>query len=1139
MAFLLLPNESIRVGGWGGLDGKSFPFAVDNDGFWADIPIIDGSDPRQKIHYAIRITTNYTDKTDEDIGLVDGVFRLITDKPDYDGSTQFPTWGNNENQQGVVLYKWFTGILVKDSLGNLSRSIDITTNGNYGNISNFSFSLRNDIKFWKILKDLEMTLINENIEVFAVIDDKFYQLWNGVISEVIRESTDYKVICSDNSNIIHSLLPKNFVGDILQPFVVGNSDYLKASKITESNYIQLTENSNFAPIRRFDCVEVSPPYTGTLDNITQVDVSIITTGKTFTENELQGKYLSVHSIKHNPLDTLASDRELVEDAWLYIYESWETVKETSSEYMVTKVRIKQPPLVNPPFEDATVLSYYRYDSLGTDDETKVFDYFMYVAVQDIQNKYVVAQSGTDYNLNDLYYYDEDSLSYIKLPIQGIDNGDGTFNVLNTLPTQRFELPLNYRLRAANVATSYQIGEASINPTPTTTNLIYDVNALRIENENGYWFRITTKSSYNIVPVYEVGEVVNIFVKLYNTNIFPSDIIIANCRAEVLSRTGASTTTRYTLSAVPNDQDFLYFDNSDSDDSIFLNGELIFQDLESSEINIDGNFTTVKDTLTNKNPAVTNFIRTRLDRTDESQSDFYITLDDEIKDDDDVYITADFSREFFWNTTDFYVEWAILDNFGKEIIFTDVTDYAQVRLEWVENADNIGLLGLPDTYYNTNALDGRQIRAHTNFYSVLEPEGFGFNLFKLPDEFKKKIIDGLSKNIRLTIGMNDPNKPWTNLKIHQIGCFISRPLTLDKDIFVKSTNLSTTIDQSTVYNTFKSMLEAHDGIPTSNIDYGNLSATRSIGDNYRWLAGRVFTEQKNTRDYLIELCAHTFVAMFSDRKGKLKLNAWLEDNELETWSHDNIKIVRDSIKSINSTSMNSVFSSYLLEYNFDYGTGKFNRFIKLDRTDEDITFPTSAEDWSSFVDGIADYGLSKLLWESAREGYLLAGAKNSPSDFLNKLNYFREYHLSDDYNSPLNYLVNLINYNSRQKLTTDYEIPITSASIETELTEKVLFKNRVYTDDSVYNGWITDIVYDLKNDKIKVSTLLIPDDTYTDIVLPDIPEPPAPEIEQYLYDAQGTDRTDYINIDAIDDDGDRSNYNIIDAEILDRTELESL
>jgi len=114
-----------------------------------------------KIHYAIAIFTAST-LTNTAYGLVSGVFRFVTDRPQYDGSTVIPTYGAGEintltgddrggTSETAVFYE---GFLQKQGItGNPSRSIDISTAGSYSTDSAFQFTLRNDLKFWNFLQD--------------------------------------------------------------------------------------------------------------------------------------------------------------------------------------------------------------------------------------------------------------------------------------------------------------------------------------------------------------------------------------------------------------------------------------------------------------------------------------------------------------------------------------------------------------------------------------------------------------------------------------------------------------------------------------------------------------------------------------------------------------------------------------------------------------------------------------------------------------------------------------------------------------------------------------------------------------------------------------------------------------------------
>lgn len=184
----------------------------------------------------------------------DGHMRLITGRPDYDGTPTYPVWEDDSNNTEV----WYEGIILLDGIGNASSSINITVSGEYGTLSGFSFALENSQKIWNILTGNDVYLINKPVQVYVVIDDKFYYAWAGVIVNDPYTSTEFTCECQSNYRKIHKNLPPKTISSVLFP-KAKNEEMGKALPIClgDQNFARLYSIDNKTEKQKIDFNNVS------------------------------------------------------------------------------------------------------------------------------------------------------------------------------------------------------------------------------------------------------------------------------------------------------------------------------------------------------------------------------------------------------------------------------------------------------------------------------------------------------------------------------------------------------------------------------------------------------------------------------------------------------------------------------------------------------------------------------------------------------------------------------------------------------------------------------------------------------------------------------------------------------------------
>ena len=190
-----------------------------------------------------------------------------------------------------------------------------------------------------------------------------------------------------------------------------------------------------------------------------------------------------------------------------------------------------------------------------------------------------------------------------------------------------------------------------------------------------------------------------------------------------------------------------------------------------------------------------------------------------------------------------------------------------------------------------------------------------------------------------------------LSLKQMGLMGKNKIdTLAGDVYTRVQGETTGgLETNTVYTAIKHIMEDYDNIPTALIDYGNLQSTRG-NTNFDattgtlWHVGRVLTDRKNSIDYLSELCANSFVGMFTSRTGKISFKSYRNFNSdgIPSILHDNSLILRDSIDSFKKSDISQLYNSFKLSYNYDYGIKDFTRSFFVANVDKYTTFPAETD-----------------------------------------------------------------------------------------------------------------------------------------------------------------------------------------------------
>lgn len=931
-----------------------------------------------KIHYAVQINTENTTVPDNtSYGFVGGVFRFITSATGYPGTAPYP---KNEDTSDNT-YKWFSNWLLKNGMTDPMRKIDISESGDYGTISSFNFKIRNDLLLWKWIATEGIYLTNRKVDLFIVLDDVFYPIWSGVISNNPYDETDYEFVCVDLFQKVHKMIPPKVVdktmfpdsksdvqGDAI-PVTFGDVKYSKLQTVSNDSVPQiLAYNSlfDYKPVEvlataatEYISSTETDPDTGVVTNITQL--SLYTPGKEFIEDELKNMYVFVATGGGDPdtdiMNKIVANNPTSDDTTLLTLESpFEYIDETTFNW-----KYAYDPL------NGTGFTIKR--SLSTVDlggfisivcpEWQTFENINCNNNRMGCNEIVVGVASITSGTIDVFIDSQygDKIGSIAIPATGTVN-----------KVRGFTISLNRRLTNANQTLVFHFynGLGRDKKGNDVTGFHYFYPTHNKSNKDTWWFSVVKMNSVHILSNNNVADIYKEGgnIQLYRWN-----------------------TTTKTMDNVSN----LVIDYKENTTSVSRYPQL---ELYNSNITKDGSIRYLVPLVTTAwkvaIPDGRSYIRYGIDKKehsywDEKRNDTNSLADksnytavvvycqnrntyeidvnlafpmEYVKEEfDKIYFGLDFSirkQDALAPASRFFIHLDCYDTYGNIVIMDDPDEERDNTREPVYKdkivypldasktiAPEYDIMMLPNEYYkgSENLVPGLE----PNMWSAtavddsdpdnVETKPFK-NMMELPSDLIDKIRAGTATNtirLRLTVTSDIAETQKLNItcSLRQAGFVGVKSVSAISDDFYVRLKGETDggAETNTVYRTFKHILENYDGIPSDMINYNNLPITRS-----NWPSGRQLTDRKLSFEYLKELASHSFVGIYPDRTGRRCLKSWRDDTVLKA-TFDETTIVRDSIQDWQKTKVVDLYNEFKLWYDFNPATGKFDASLSISNVDK--------------------------------------------------------------------------------------------------------------------------------------------------------------------------------------------------------------
>jgi hypothetical protein len=928
--------------------------------------------------------------------------------------------------------------------------------GEYGTLSGININILNYNKFFDFIQTNDILITGRKVRVFVVLDNVFYQIWNGIVQNLPYDETSYTIECKDDYKQIHKVMPPNVIsvsefpeseeqGEAI-PIVIGDvsysklvdagdkpiyidlcstdyffkSDFIVQGKNLLTDLIDSSESFNYklAALALFDGAYGSP----------YVYISIWTKGITFNSNTLTGYYIIGKS--GTGLDSDYASLILGNDQSVY---------NISKERYKTRIKVSGD---LSGFNPADISNHYYFDAANYDDVwwfsiCKLDSY--YIASYNNINRFITDKYGNYL----LYTFDKEKNEFKN--VSSIINSVNTVNTLSEYP-------------GLNIVTKKRTLDGEI-------DYLYGITPHQFIITGGYDSLIEKSVSRFAIGATDGWTIV------------------------------ASHGWTLDLQKYISGNLDLYF----SDDGITEDGPhgSIASDVTLAVINKNVNSYVRCEGYGSLSLSVD--ILLPISSLNDNFSDLYIAVDYKITNENNLKYST-YSSTTFYDVYDAPIE-TNFSTTNKNNSFNYPADASYISTP-------IDIHQLPKVYYNggvpwsdSDYESNKSFWGRTDEYfkdSVLEYQVYN-DLIKVDSGMISNIKDGLLSN-RIKVEINclkevkdgDSNK--TNIYVYDIGFVAKKSLDIvSDDLYVRINGNTSGITgmKDSVYTAYKTILEQYDtygytggytgmslGYTGANfIDYGNLPEVRDD-----WYVGRQITERKNSYEYLNELCKHSFVGMFPTRTGNRKLVAW-RDLTNYTATIGETGIVRDSIQNFNRTEISQIYNDFKCEYSYNQATKKFDRCLIVTHSDSE-SFPSSYDPaWKKYVQGLNtnSYADAKDTWDIAHNAYDVTRTIQQNHSDTQKLYWYYDKSIFDNIefvgasvdDAAYKFLQNLVVWTGLQKESCRFSVPMSAANLQLELCDMVLFEDGFFTDSVQRKGWITYVEVDTKKDQIRLEVTLEP------------------------------------------------------------------
>lgn len=990
------------------------------------------------IYYAVEIDTGGSD-TDTDIGLNSGVIRLITDSPGYDGTPTYPTLETGGNVTDV----YYEGIISKDGVGGVSRAcLDLDISGGYGTVSNFSLSVVNYNKFWKQLSDLDINLVGKDLQLYVVIDDVFYYAYNGMISEIAYDETQFTIQCSSNYKKIHKTFPPNSFNETEFPNIIedvkGDTIPVTLGKIENAKIYPTVQKSDFIILNILSDVNyensVYTTYLGQIeDGITYPLLYLNTYGVSFESNELAGKWIYVFS---------GADSDATE--LVKIRSNGATGASAANQTTVVLDRMITDTIAD--------LNTYKYNSTATSDTWVIkISNTRYGGV--VSNGFINSFDGSGSQVK-IKTYDKDRNLYID-----------RYGIIESIESAAPEVrdKINFNTNGISVDEEVKIIENS-RSNDSVTDLKQDDDRSTSENFNylgggaystSYSIDVTDtlvdfcKSSENIYIGMDIdfpgkgsactasyGFTVNSIVDIFGNNFtgFPASSSTIQFDIQSAIEANLIPNEYYGTNGNTNGESSMFGGVDDAGNTIEPRIVMPTTAIDALSSGLAKTLV-INVTISISNPPLASNIT--------AKNLGIFSYDPVSLVDGDFYTKVNGEKVGGSSATDnVYNSFVKIINEYDVITFRTFGDLPTTRTGWTVGRQIVD---------QKNSFDYLRQLAQHSFVEIVQKRN-GQLFLETFRELSTTVADFDEDTI-----IKDSIKSWDFTPLSNV--YNEFVLKYNYDLARKkyTRNLViTNVDQSTFPSIFDST--------GSDADITTFDAVSCNDDTY-------FT-----------------MGFVSDPSGSFSVG----DTVSFVASDVGFYFGFATVTHVDTTPFLGIY--YVLgTLNADKSEQMFynqsGTFPVLSNAGTITVNGTSTQAWKTYAQGFATYSMASVIWGMAHDTYTRIEQVNTAPKNLSELPWYIDENEFDtgtssgatDTYAVYQYLYNLINYCSRQKYRVTFDIPITTDNIQRELIDLVTFSDAIYTNNVSNTAYIEKINLIPQDDIMRLTLLVIPTDLPSGII----------------------------------------------------------
>lgn len=234
-----------------------------------------------EIEYGIQINTSQTTITDYDIGVIAGVIRWTTGRPERDF--------------------WKEGMISRALFSPVSQEIEIAAGGSYATMSGFSFAVKSEVDgvpLWKRIEALGLNLVQKEIIFYTFRDGVATQDWTGRIGDYDSDEHEFRIQAMDAFRSIHKAICKTKVNSDAFPNAppdsIGKSIPVTLGLVAHAKLLNITSATDAIECARLGSTNYEV-CACTSYNTTTLEIVLKTGRMVFDANDadLVGRYLTV------------------------------------------------------------------------------------------------------------------------------------------------------------------------------------------------------------------------------------------------------------------------------------------------------------------------------------------------------------------------------------------------------------------------------------------------------------------------------------------------------------------------------------------------------------------------------------------------------------------------------------------------------------------------------------------------------------------------------------------------------------------------------------------------------------------------------------------------------------------------------